>query len=766
MTVNRDFDVVVIGSGMGGLTAAALLARYRGRRVLVLERHFEIGGQTHAFRRKGYSWDVGLHYVGEMALGSLTRNVMDAVTGGAVNWRKMPARFDRVVFPDLELAVPSDTESYQNELCQRFPNEMAAIARYFVDIHRARKWFQRRLMASFFPGPASAILRLSGYWLPSEAANTTQRYLDRHIRDSRLQALLTYAWGDYGLPPQSSAFAAHALIVSHYLHGAYYPEGGAERIGRAAGRVIEQAGGAVLINSEAQEVLLEGNRAFGVRVRHSPHGEEVDYLAKTIISDVGAYLTYGHLLPSGKVPEVDAAAPRLHHLDNGYSAVILYLGLEREPTELGIEGENYWIFTGANPNDVAEATEDLLEGRPRAVYASFPSLKAGDGRPATAELIAMVDPAAFKSWHGSQWRRRGADYEALKERIAEGLLNATETRLPGLRRLVGYAELATPLSIEHFTARANGRMYGIALTPERFREGSLQPGTPVSGLYLAGSDAATLGIVGAMMGGVAAACRCSGFRETGRLMRLLRKGTQPVGKGPRKPATPSGALLGALSQGVVIASDSLSESVRRVVLELPQETPFLPGQYLRLEVAPFDYRDYSIAARMGRHFHLLINTRFDGAGSTWANQARPGQKVNLRGPVGDFVLSDDDRPKVFIATGTGVAPILAMLAALAARKHQGVIHLLFGCRNRSEDFTLPYLEALKGRIVLEVTTCLSREPAEAAGDVTGRVTEMLSALPLNWAGCDTYVSGNPDMVKDVVTRLQQLGAETIRTELY
>jgi phytoene dehydrogenase-like protein/NAD(P)H-flavin reductase len=765
MAAHKHFDAVVIGSGIGGLTAAALMARYQRKRVLVLEQHFEIGGQTHAFRRKGYSWDVGLHYVGEMTPGSLTRNVMDAVTDGEVRWRKMPSRFDRVAFADLELAVPDDPISYQNELFRLFPHEKAAIVRYFADVARTRSWLQRRMMGAFFPAPISEAMRFSARWLPADAVNTTQRYLDQHVRDSRLQMLLTYAWGNYGLPPQSSAFAAHALITSHYLQGAYYPEGGAERIGRAAERVIEQAGGAVLINSDVQKILLEGGRAVGVRARHAPAGEEIDYRANIIISAVGANLTYSRLLPGGKIPIVDAAVNRLPRLDNGCSAVILYLGLEREPTDLGIAGENHWIFVDANPNDLHGATVDLLAGQPRAVYVSFPSLKAADGRPATAELIALVDPAAFQHWHNTHWRQRGVDYEALKDCIADGLLRFVETRLPGLRRLVCYAELATPLSIEHFTARAGGRMYGIALTPERLREPWLQPATPVRGLYLAGSDAATLGIVGAMMGGVAAVCRSSGLRETGRLMRLLRQGKRLIPPELDNSA-PMAALPNARIHGIVIANDMVTESVHRLVLELPRALYFLPGQYLRLEVAPLEWRDYSIAAAEDRYIHLLINTRFGGVGSAWAQQARPGQSVRLRGPAGSFILISNDRPKLFIATGTGVTPILAMLAALATHHFGGHVQLLFGCRRRSEDFTGPYLQAPRDRIAFQVTTCLSQENADGPDYRSGRVTDALPTLPMDWNSCDVYASGNPDMIKDVVKYLALLGVETVHTEYY
>src|SRR5208282_520872 len=93
-----SWDNIVIGSGIGGLTAAVLLARHGGKRVLVLERHYEVGGFTHTFHRPGYEWDVGLHYIGQMQdERSSVRRAFDHVTAGKVQWQAMPDVYDRVI---------------------------------------------------------------------------------------------------------------------------------------------------------------------------------------------------------------------------------------------------------------------------------------------------------------------------------------------------------------------------------------------------------------------------------------------------------------------------------------------------------------------------------------------------------------------------------------------------------------------------------------------------------------------------------------------
>ena len=108
----QQYDVILIGSGIGALTFAAIMARLQQKRVLVLERHFKAGGFTHAFQRHGYSWDVGLHYVGEMQEGSQSRVIFDYITRSQLQWQSLPDSFEMFHYPDLDFAVPADKERY------------------------------------------------------------------------------------------------------------------------------------------------------------------------------------------------------------------------------------------------------------------------------------------------------------------------------------------------------------------------------------------------------------------------------------------------------------------------------------------------------------------------------------------------------------------------------------------------------------------------------------------------------------------------------
>ena len=493
----ENYDAIVIGSGMGGLSTAALLAHH-GRRVLVLERHFKLGGFNHEFMRGGYRWDVGLHYVGELEPGTRTRAFMDQVTGGRVEWTPLPSPFDVFHYPGLTFAKPAGRQAYLDELDEHFSGQRHSLRRYLDDVGHTAAWVARRMTAGSTPLLVRAGLAAANMRGRVSALATTRDELASRFSDPTLRGLLASEWGDYCLPPGQSAFAMHALIANHYLEGAHYPVGGSDHMVEAMVQVVRDAGGDCLVDHEVAEILLEKGAAIGVQAMAKKGGRhEVEFRAPAVISGAGAHATLG-MVPDGALPKLRKA---LSWMRSGPGSLVVYLGLCDSPASLGLHGENHWIFSGFDHDAAYESTRRDWT-KPTTLYFSTPSLKDPEASRHTAEIAATVPGDAFDDWVGTAWQRRGEDYLALKRRVADHMIDSVEAQIPGLRKLIDRIEVSTPLTVRHFANKPSGGFADLAGTPQFFRDGMVRTRSEIPGLLFTGADTTSLGIVGGLMSGV------------------------------------------------------------------------------------------------------------------------------------------------------------------------------------------------------------------------------------------------------------------------
>jgi all-trans-retinol 13,14-reductase len=496
------YDAIVIGSGIGGLGAAALLSRYGGKRVLVMERHYTPGGYTHVFRRPGYEWDVGVHYLGELGPGQMLRSVFDAVTDGSLKWNSLGEVYDRIVIGDQVYELRRGANNLRRDLKAHFPNETAAIDRYFALVSElvsaSHSYFMAKALPNAIAAIAGPLMRRSFMRL---AGRTTRSVLEDLTRDQKLIAVLTGQWGNFGLPPAESSFAIHALVANHYFDGAYYPVGGASRIAQAIAPVIEAAGGKMLINAEVTEIVVENGRAVGVKMAD---GTIVG--APIVISDAGVMNTMGRLLPRD-VAERRRAVPNPSALRPSIAHLCLYIGLRNTAEELGLPKGNFWVYPDERHEQTfANALADG-DGPMPPVFISFPSAKDPDfirrhpGR-STIEVMTLAHWDTFARWADTRWKKRPDDYAALKAKLTRRLLEAVYRHVPQIEGKIDVCELSTPVTTRHFANYACGEIYGLAHVPARFGDPLLRPRTAISGLFLTGQDVTSCGVAGALMGGV------------------------------------------------------------------------------------------------------------------------------------------------------------------------------------------------------------------------------------------------------------------------
>ncbi|WP_370305969.1 phytoene desaturase family protein [Sinimarinibacterium flocculans] len=522
----NDYDVIVIGSGIGGLACAALLSRL-GRKVCVLEQHYTAGGFTHSYEREGYEWDVGVHYIGEVHKPhAALRRIFDVISDGRIRWAQMDAVYDRIIVGGKAYDFVAGRENLKAALKQHFPDEHAAIDAYFdlvLRVARSMKtYFSGQAMPPLLARAAEALRPLR---VPRECFMSTREVLESLTQNQELIAVLTGQWGDYGLPPRDAAFLMHASVAKHYFDGGCYPVGGSWKIADGIIPVIRETGGEVFTYARVEQIVVENGRATGVQMAD---GSRIH--AREIVSNTGARITYGKMLSDdvrtqhGYTAKLDEVRPSAAHL-------CLYAGFRGTAAELGLPRTNLWIYPSADhEGNLQRFIDDPFNALPM-VYISFPSAKDPEWEQhypgkSTVEVITLGRYEWFAPWADKTWNQRGDDYEALKARFTERLLEALYAQMPQLRDKLDYCELSTPLSTQWFQMNDRGEIYGLDHDLGRFEQKWLHPVSPVKHLYLTGQDIVTAGVGGALLGGVMTTAAMMG-RRADRVFKLLKSWQPP-----------------------------------------------------------------------------------------------------------------------------------------------------------------------------------------------------------------------------------------------
>lgn len=491
-------DTIIIGSGVGGLTAASLLAQM-GEKVLVLEQHYTAGGLSHTFKRKDFEWDVGLHYVGEVHRPDHPiRNLFDAISGSRIKWAFVGSKTEKIQFPDKDyIHLAGEKSTFLKHLLIDFPNEGKAIKRYLELNEKIHASAKNHIIARSLPRFLDFFTKLFlGKTYRKYSKLTTKEVLDSLTDNVRLKSVLTGNYGDYALPPKDSSYIVHALVSNHYLHGASYPIGGSRLIAKSIEEELNLNKGKIFISTPVKEILIEKNTANGVLLENGH-----SLYAKRIISNAGAHVTFNKLIKKEKLSQNFLG--KLNNLKGSTGTFVVYLGLRKSDLELKLPKENIWI----HPDDEFSKNyelfhQDLVNQLPF-LFVSFPSSRDPSNKGgATISLLTLVNPKFFKEEDEGRWRKRGNKYDQLKIDLQTRCLELFYRYFPKLKEHVEFIESSTPLSNKHFSKNMKGEPYGLSHSCERFNNESLRPQSPIKNLYTTGVDNVTVGIAPAAISGV------------------------------------------------------------------------------------------------------------------------------------------------------------------------------------------------------------------------------------------------------------------------
>lgn len=255
------YDAVVIGAGLGGLSAAATLAQ-SGRKTLVVERHDRPGGYAHAFKRKGYRFDSAVHLIGGGDGGLVDRTL----TGLGVQDRCELIRVDpfySAVFPGFRLDAPLGRDAFLEAHVRSFPSEKQGLEELLDTCLAIREETERVPLL----GGVGAVLESAREFptLVRYHRATLARVLDDHLAEPRARAVLATLWPYLGLPPSRLSFHYFAMMLASYLEeGAWYCRGSFQRLAEAFVHALERDGGELLLKSSVRRIRVEQGRIAGV----------------------------------------------------------------------------------------------------------------------------------------------------------------------------------------------------------------------------------------------------------------------------------------------------------------------------------------------------------------------------------------------------------------------------------------------------------------------------------------------------------------------
>jgi all-trans-retinol 13,14-reductase len=456
----NEYDVIIVGSGIGGLTCGGLLSK-RGFRVLILEQHRQVGGYCSSFKRKGFIFNSGVIDVGGLGENGPVAYVLKEL--GLKKEDFFVRNTVKYILKGREIRIMDNLDDTVENLSELFPDEKEGLRRFFSDVKTSYTECYKEAEIYGAPLPPELLVKVFGgkklldypkdhpcfySWLDK----TFQEKLDEYFTDEGLKSFLGGLAAYTGTEPwNTSAVMALTVWMGYFLHGGYFTKGGAQNLVNALSGFIRNHGGEVLTSHKVDEIVVENNQVEGVRV-----GDTV-FKAPVVVANADAKVAFLKLVGEEKLD--DEFIEYIKKLKMSPSCFVVYLGvnldLSRYPTLIKNLDEGYEIAV------ISNSDENLAPKGKSSVL-----------------ILAGADYSDFPE-------RGTEEYERRKKEYAEFLIRKAEKVIPGLSRHIEILDAATPKTMERYTSTPEGALYSFAQSIETKRPCFK---TPIKGLYLAGAS--------------------------------------------------------------------------------------------------------------------------------------------------------------------------------------------------------------------------------------------------------------------------------------
>jgi len=667
-----DFDVVIIGGGLGGLTAGAALSRF-GKKVLLLEQHYIPGGCATSFKRKDYLMEVGLHEMDGLHEHDSKRRIFDFLEiWDNIDFKQVPELY-RIKGNGFDTVVPHGKSEYLTQLGDSYPQDKKALSKLLdlmegvlKEVPKLPSGWKSKLMLPLYPLLYPNVVKTSKL--------TLGEWLDKNIKSEELKLIIQGNLAYYSDDPYRMSLLYFSVAQSSYIGGGgHFIKGGSQKLSNYLANEIEKGGGQVLLGKKVISILIENNKASGVEYTDAFNSslKSKKVCAQYIIGNAAIPLIKKMLPPV----QAEKLGEKIDGLEEACSLITVYIGFNKNLKEWGVKNYSTFLFGDEvkSIKDVAKINQSKDWEKKPFVFVDYSQIDAGlCENNKSIGVICGVD--YLKDWENLTKEQ----YKLEKEKTAKILFNRLEKNFPGISQLIDYYEVGTAKTIQSYTLNPKGTPYGYAQTPEQSGKNRLPSKSPINNLYFASAwSNPGGGFTGAIIGGFLAGLEVNKKLKTSVNPKIIH------------------------DERVVPLSErkEIAENTFELIIDKPQGFNYLPGQYAILSINNPKFTKLDIPHRplslVSHPDETMLRFAMRTSNSSFKRSClamNTGDKFTVYGPMGNFTIQNTKRPIVFLIGGIGITPVIPLLKELQKNKFNKKVLLFYTNRNEKKAAYHDYLE--------------------------------------------------------------------------